>query len=108
MNAGNRHSPKRTQPPAVLMDERQAIVLQQFRQDLVHWIGENPRTATRVMRLVDEILRDPFLGVGKPEALKYGQRGRWSRRITESDRLVYFPQGTAVFFIAARHHYERS
>jgi toxin YoeB len=59
------------------------------------------------MRLVEEIIRDPFLGVGKPEALKHDQHGRWSRRITERDRLLYLVRGAFVYFLAARTHYGR-
>jgi toxin YoeB len=108
MSAANRRPPEAEELPAILFHERQAIVLHQFRDDLTYWIGSEPRTASRVMRLVEEVLRDPFVGVGKPEALKYGLRGRWSRRITESDRLVYLVKGNATYFIAARSHYDYS
>jgi toxin YoeB len=93
--------------PAVPEEDRQAIVLREFREDLVHWIGSDPRTALRVMRLIEEILRDPFLGVGKPEALKHDQHGRWSRRVTDEHRLLYLVRGAAVYFLAARWHYGR-
>jgi toxin YoeB len=91
--------------PAVPFDERQAIVLQQFREDLAHWIRSDARTGTRIMHLVEAVLRDPFAGLGKPEALKHGLRGRWSRRITDRDRLVYLVRKDATYFIAARSHY---
>jgi len=104
MSAGDRR-PSRL--PGIPVEDRQAIVLREFREDLAHWIGSDPRTALRVMRLVDEVLRDPFLGVGKPEALKYDQHGRWSRRITGADRLLYLVHGAAIYFLAARWHYER-
>lgn len=83
------------------------MVVGEFRYDLAWWIGSNPRTALRIMRLVEEIIRDPFVGTGKPEALKHDQHGRWSRRITESDRLLYLVKGAEVFFLAARWHYGR-
>ena len=79
----------------------------QFRQDLVWWIGSNPRTALRVMRLVEEVIRDPFFGMGKPEGLKHAEPGNWSRRITEADRLVYLVHGTTIYFLTARWHYSR-
>jgi toxin YoeB len=93
--------------PAVPTEDWQAIVFSQFRQDLAWWIGSNPRTALRVMRLVEEVIREPFFGTGKPEGLKHGERGNWSRRITEADRLVYVVHGAAIYFLAARWHYER-
>jgi toxin YoeB len=59
------------------------------------------------MRLVEEIIREPFFGTGKPEALKHARHGEWSRRITDVDRLVYLVQGAAIYFLAARSHYGR-
>jgi toxin YoeB len=93
--------------PAVSEEERQAILLATFRYDLVHWIGADPKTALRIMRLIEEILRDPFSGVGKPEPMKHDMQGQWSRRITEEDRLVYRVRQTAILFSFARGHYSR-
>jgi toxin YoeB len=107
MGAPDRRPAGPARSPAVPHEARQAIVLREFRDDLSHWIGSEPRTAQRVMRLIEEILRDPFLGVGKPEALKHDQQGRWSRRITDAHRLLYLVHGAAVYFLAARWHYER-
>ncbi len=80
-------------------------MLREFGEDLSHWIQSDRRTALRVMRMIEEILRDPFLGIGKPEVLKHDQHGRWSRRITEADRLLYLVHGAALYFLAARWHY---
>ncbi|MGN6248912.1 MAG: Txe/YoeB family addiction module toxin [Ginsengibacter sp.] len=38
---------------------------------------------------MEEIQKSPFTGIGKPEPLKFDLSGKWSRRITEKDRLVY-------------------
>jgi toxin YoeB len=107
MTAAERHTGRADRSPAVPVEERQAIVLSQFRRDLAWWIGSNPRTALRVMRLVEEIVRDPFFGTGKPEGLKYAESGNWSRRITDADRLVYLVHGATIYFLAARWHYGR-
>jgi toxin YoeB len=107
MSAAKRRSAGPAASPAVPEEDRQAIVVREFRQDLAHWIGTDPRTALRVVRMIEEILRDPFLGIGKPEALKHDQHGRWSRRITEGNRLLYLVRGAAIYFLAARWHYER-
>lgn len=106
MSAAKRRSAGPAESPAVLDEDRQAIVLREFREDLAHWIGSDPRTALRVMRLLEEIIRDPFLGIGKPEPLKH-QHGQWSRRITEGDRLLYLVRGATIYFLAARWHYGR-
>lgn len=86
-------------------DERQAILHRDFRSDLAHWIASNPRLALRIMRLIEEVMRDPFSGIGKPEPLKYGLGGRWSRRITDEDRMEYSVGHNAVQFRRARSHY---
>jgi toxin YoeB len=54
---------------------------------------------------VEATLRDPFQGIGKPEALKYVLAGCWSRRITQEHRLVYRVGETRVDFLQARYHY---
>ena len=50
-------------------------------------------------------MRDPFLGIGKPEPLKYVLAGAWSRRITEEHRLVYAVSADRVDFLQSRYHY---
>jgi toxin YoeB len=91
--------------PAVPHDERQAILHRDFRHDLTHWINHDRGVALRVMRLVDEVIRDPFSGIGKPEPLKHSKQGSWSRRITEEDRMEYSVGHTGIFFRRARFHY---
>jgi toxin YoeB len=54
---------------------------------------------------VEATLRDPFQGIGKPEALQYVLAGCWSRRITQEHRLVYRVGETRVDFLQARYHY---
>ena len=85
--------------------ERACVVRRAFRQDLAHWVSSHPRTALRVLRLVEEVMRDPFTGTGKPEPLRHDRGGEWSRRITQSDRLIYMVVGRSVVFVVARGHY---
>lgn len=63
------------------------------------------KVALRVLKLVEEVLRDPFQGTGKPEPLKYLDANTWSRRITQEHRLVYRVAGGRVDFLQARYHY---
>jgi toxin YoeB len=51
------------------------------------------------------VLRDPFIGIGKPEPLKYVLAGCWSRRITQEHRLVYRVGGDRIDFLQAKYHY---
>jgi toxin YoeB len=57
------------------------------------------------MKLVREIQRDPFSGLGKPEALKHELSGCWSRRINQEHRLVYQVQEDKIRILACRFHY---
>ena len=78
----------------------------QFREDLQFWVKTNRKTALRVLSLVEAVIRDPFQGIGKPEALKYLGPDIWSRRITKQDRLVYIVEKERVLFLQARFHYK--
>ena len=84
---------------------RDAVFDPVFREDLRFWVRTNPRTALKVLGLVDAVLRDPFDGLGKPEPLRHGLAGTWSRRIDKEHRLVYQVDDDRVYFLAARYHY---
>ena len=85
--------------------EREAVFHPEFRQDLRYWIKTDRKTALRVFELIEAVLRDPFVGIGKPEPLKYLLAGCWSRRITQEHRLVYKTGTTRIDFLQARYHY---
>jgi toxin YoeB len=85
--------------------ERQAVFHPEFRGDLQYWVKTDRATALRILALVEEVLRDPFAGLGKPEALKHVLAGCWSRRITQEHRLVYKVSESRVDFLQARYHY---
>lgn len=74
-------------------------------EDYVHWQTTDRRILKRVNTLLDACLRDPFEGIGKPEQLKYGAQGAWSRRITDEHRLVYLVDGDDLIILQARYHY---
>ena len=83
----------------------QAVVHPEFLDDLQHWVRHEPRTAKRLIELMQSILKDPFEGIGKPEPLKYLGPGVWSRRITQEHRCVYLAQGSRVECLQGRYHY---
>jgi toxin YoeB len=85
--------------------ERLTVFHPEFRQDLRYWVETNRRIALRVLNLVEAVTRDPFLGLGKPEPLKYIMHGAWLRRITEEHRLVYAVSEARIDFLQARYHY---
>jgi toxin YoeB len=73
--------------------------------DYKHWQSADRAILKRVNRLLDDVLRDPFAGIGKPEQLKHALAGAWSRRITDEHRLVYLVDGDDIVVLQARFHY---
>lgn len=74
-------------------------------EDLAWWIEKDRAQALRIIRLVREIQRDPYSGLGKPEPLRHELSGCWSRRINQEDRLVYQVQEDKIRILACRFHY---
>ena len=73
--------------------------------DFLHWLGSDRKTARRITRLIAEIQREPFTGIGKPEPLRGELSGYWSRRIDDEHRLVYRADDYEVRILKARYHY---
>ena len=84
---------------------RDAVFQSEFLEDLEYWIKIDRKTALKVIKLVEAILRDPFDGIGKPEPLKYLDADAWSRRLTQEHRVVYLVQDERIDFLQARYHY---
>jgi toxin YoeB len=59
------------------------------------------------MQLLEEVMRDPYRGLGKPEPLRFDKAGYWSRRINAEHRMVYKIEGERVIFAACRYHYQK-
>lgn len=74
-------------------------------EDYRHWQSADRAVLKRINRLLVDIMRDPFTGIGKPEPLKHALAGAWSRRVDEEHRLVYLVDGTDVVVLLARFHY---
>lgn len=77
----------------------------EFREDLRYWVATDRRVALRALDLVEAVLRAPFLGLGKPEPLKYLGADVWSRRLTQEHRLVYLVHHERIEFLQCRYHY---
>ena len=73
--------------------------------DLSWWIEQDRTQALRIIRLIRDIQRDPFTGIGKPEPLKRELRGCWSRRIDQEHRIVYQVTHDRIRILACRYHY---
>jgi toxin YoeB len=78
-------------------------------EDYLSWKRDDPEVFNRINRLIGDMERDPFGGLGKPEALKYALKGQWSRRITDEHRLVYRVSGKGptqqLEILQCRYHY---
>lgn len=73
--------------------------------DYTYWLSADRATLKRINRLIDEALRDPTEGIGKPEPLKHVLAGTWSRRVDSEHRLVYLIDRDDLIILAARFHY---
>lgn len=76
-----------------------------FLEDLEFWVSTDRKIALKILKMVTEISREPFVGTGKPEPLKHLGGGVWSRRITHTDRLVYQVEKNRVCFLQCHYHY---
>ncbi|WP_454793823.1 Txe/YoeB family addiction module toxin [Mycolicibacterium lutetiense] len=74
-------------------------------EDYLHWQSVDKSVVKRINRLITDTRRSPFEGIGKPEPLKYGLTGAWSRRINDEHRLVYRVSGDDLQILQARYHY---
>jgi toxin YoeB len=73
--------------------------------DYQYWIKTDMKILKRVNALIQDIRRAPFSGIGKPEPLKHGFSGYWSRRINDEHRIVYKVESDSIFIAQARYHY---
>ena len=74
-------------------------------EDYTSWQSQDRKTLKRINLLIQDVLRDPFVGIGKPEPLKHILSGAWSRRIDDANRLVYLGTDTHIVILQARDHY---
>ncbi|GBE65978.1 toxin YoeB [Mycobacterium sp. MFM001] len=73
--------------------------------DYLYWQAADRAVLKRINKLIADTCRSPQEGIGKPEPLKYGLIGAWSRRITQEHRLVYRVVDDDLQILQARYHY---
>lgn len=73
--------------------------------DYLYWQAQDKKTLKRINKLINDIKRSPFEGIGKPEPLKENLTGFWSRRIDDTNRLVYAIDEREITVILCRYHY---
>lgn len=76
-------------------------------EDYQHWGQKDRGMLKRLNRLIDNCIRSPFSGIGKPEPLRDDYSGWWSRRIDEEHRLVYRADGDDLVIAQCRYHYSK-
>lgn len=74
-------------------------------EDYLYWQKVDKNILKRINELLKNVMRTPFEGIGKPEALKGDLKGYWSRRITSEHRLVYKYEKDEIMIAACRYHY---
>ena len=75
-------------------------------EDYLYWQQHDKKILKKINKLIKEIQREPFEGIGEPEPLKYNWSGYWSRRITIEHRLVYKVQDNNLMIAQCRYHYK--
>ena len=75
-------------------------------EEYLYWQKNDKAILKRINNLIKDIKRSPFEGIGKPEPLKHGLSGYWSRRINDEHRLVYKMQDNQILIAQLKYHYK--
>ncbi|MDY7031007.1 MAG: Txe/YoeB family addiction module toxin [Thermodesulfobacteriota bacterium] len=75
------------------------------RKDYTYWQTQEKKTLKRINKLINDTMRQPFEGIGKPEPLRENLSGFWSRRIDDTNRLGYAVDDDYITIISCRYHY---
>ncbi len=81
------------------------IFSEQAWDDYQHWQKTDKKMLERINKLIKIAKRTPFEGIGKPEPLKHGLSGYWSRRLNDEHRFIYKPTDDALLIASLRYHY---
>jgi len=74
-------------------------------EEYQYWVKNDKKKLERLNKLIKDVLRNPFEGMGKPEPLRLNLLGYWSRRIDEEHRLIYEYNSNGLFVVSCRYHY---
>jgi len=81
------------------------VFSEQAWEDYLYWQKTDKNLLKRTNQLIKAIIREPFEGIGKPEPLRHGFSGYWSRRINDEHRIVYKVSDDALLIAQCRYHY---
>jgi len=85
---------------------RNIVLAEQAFDDLKYWSVNDVKLLKKIFELIESATRDPFKGIGKPEALKGDLKGYWSRRINDEHRIVYSVSNDYITIASCRSHYK--
>lgn len=74
-------------------------------EDFCYWLIQDKKTLKRILKLLDDIERNGYDGIGKPEPLKGNLAPYWSRRIDDSNRIVYRVENDVIKIVQCGSHY---
>ena len=74
--------------------------------EYIAWQTEDKKTLRKINKLIKDMLRDPFRGLGKPEQLLWDLKGCWSREIDDANRIVYKVEEELITIIQCGTHYK--
>ena len=84
---------------------RKIVLTNSALEDLVFWSKNDAKTIRKIFNLIADVQKNPFEGIGKPEALKHNLAGCWSRRIDDINRLVYQITEVEIMNLSCKYHY---
>jgi toxin YoeB len=87
------------------MAERNLVFTAGGWEDYSYWLSQDKKTLSKINKLIKDTLRQPFAGIGKPEALRENYSGSWFRRIDNKNRMVYSVSETELKIESCRFHY---
>lgn len=73
--------------------------------DYLSWQQSDSAKIKKINKLIKDIQKMPFAGIGKPEALRFDLAGYWSRRIDLEHRLIYRVEAGDIQIISCKYHY---
>ncbi len=74
--------------------------------DYLYWQGQDRKTLKKINNIITDIMRNPYKGIGKPEPLKENLSRFWSRRIDETNRIVYYEKDGIIYVVSCKGHYD--
>ncbi len=75
-------------------------------EDYLYWQTQDKKTLKKINGLIKDMQRNAFDGIGKPEPLRGNLSSLWSRRIDDSNRIIYYEQDDIIYIVSCRGHYD--